>query len=89
MNQAGEEVGCAEVPFQQKMRNECNDYHFFYTYKKDRCPILLDKAQEIFVSGQADKQLAEFKASEEVKRLEAMHTLKRNELLYKELIVET
>jgi len=41
------------------------------------------------VSGQADKQLAEFKASEEVKRLEAMHVLKRNELLYKELIVET
>jgi len=62
VNEAGEEVVCAEVPFQQKMRNECNDYHYFYTYKKDRCPILQDKTQELIVSGQAEKQLAEFKA---------------------------
>ena len=55
VSEAGEEVVCAEVPFQQKMRNECNDYHFFYTYKKDRCPILQDKTQELIVSGQAEK----------------------------------
>ena len=54
VNEAGEEVICDEMPFDQKMRNECNDYHYFYKYKRNRCPILQDKPQEFIVSGRAE-----------------------------------
>jgi hypothetical protein len=53
-----------EIPFDQKVRNECNDYHYFFQYKKDRCPILQDKNKlsRQFDSGYSARLLEEFES---------------------------
>lgn len=30
VTESGEEIICLDIPFEQKMRNECNDYHYFF-----------------------------------------------------------
>ena len=78
-----------DIPFGQKVQNECNDYHYFFTYKKDRCPILLDKPKEQLESGYATKLLEDFEANEIKRRKEVDKIERRNDNLIKELLVET
>ena len=42
INENGEEVICIDIPYSQKVRNECLDYHYFYHYKRDRTEELKD-----------------------------------------------
>jgi len=42
LNDNGEEVICMEIPYSQKVRNECHDYHYFFHYKRDRTEELKD-----------------------------------------------
>ncbi|TNV85492.1 hypothetical protein FGO68_gene9739 [Halteria grandinella] len=71
--ESGEEIICLDIPFDQKMRNECNDYHYFFQYKRDRCPILKDKNRmgSQFESGYHQKVLEEFESAEIIRRQKA------------------
>jgi len=45
VNENGEEVVCLDIPYSQKIRNECTDYEYFYTYKKERTKELQDQSE--------------------------------------------
>lgn len=79
VNESGEEIICVDIPFDQKVRNECNDYHYFFHYKKERAPILKerDKMSMQFESGHSARVLEEFEAAEVKWRAEAERELKR------------
>lgn len=90
VTETGEEIICLEIPFEQKMRNECNDYHYFFQYKRDRCPILQekDKSGRQFESGHAKRLLSEFEAQEVLRREKADFDMQRTLALERELLAE-
>jgi len=50
INENGEDVVCLDMPYSSKVRNECNNYHYFYHYKRERCEELRDVAQAMALS---------------------------------------
>lgn len=79
ITETGEEIICLEIPFDQKVRNECNDYHYFFTFKKDRCPILQDKNRtgRQFDTGFVARLIEDFNAVDAVQSKHLERELRR------------
>ena len=72
INDNGEEVVCLDIPFSQKVRNECNDYQYFYTYKTNRVNELQDPTdlppRDTWQTGNAQRLLKILEKEEEMRR---------------------
>lgn len=61
------------------MRNECNDYHYFFHYKRDRCLILQDKNKlgRQFENGYARDLYKKFEEQEVARKKQAAKDMER------------
>ncbi len=76
------------------MRNECNDYHYFFHFKRERCAILEDYRQKgagggfEIEAGMAARMLEDFDKVEVDRKRELASELRRRDAIQKELIAE-
>jgi hypothetical protein len=75
VNEKGEEVIVQEIPYNQKVINECNDYNYFFTYKTNRVNELKnekDDSEKGWQTGTAQRMLDRLQV-DAAKRTERMN----------------
>lgn len=86
--ESGEEVLCMDVPFSQKIRNESNNYHYFFEYKRDRFYVLKNSSpfEGRIEPGMAHRLLLEMEEKQALKK-EKVRIAKESQAIYEKMLL--